>query len=267
MGVPVEGRHNNPQSCDAEADRGSPKGSEAFARRPEFYEQYWEDGDHHFEYNFEAAVQHRFPSICRVWGSLRAPGRVLDWGCGNGVLTYWMYENGFGSEVLGLDVSQKAVAYANACFARTRLSFRQMVPGASTQELGRYDALVCSHVLEHLDDPIAALRDLRGLAEWYVIEVPLESALVTNFLAARRGGSRSDNSVGHLQFWNREGFRAVVAAAGYYVVRDNLYASSPSCRYVGARKRALQRALLGLVGTDIYSRLMAVNYTVLARVK
>src|SRR5258707_833870 len=84
----------HPQSCDAEADRGSPKGSEAFARRPEFYEQYWEDADHHFEYNFEAAVQHRFPSICRVWGSLRAPGRVLDWGCGNGVLTYWMYENG-----------------------------------------------------------------------------------------------------------------------------------------------------------------------------
>ena len=267
MGVPVEGRHDNPQSCDAGADRGSPKDSEAFVCRQEFYEQYWEDGDHHFEYNFEAAVQHRFPSICRVWGSLRSPGRVLDWGCGNGVLTYWMHENGFGSEILGVDVSEKAVAYANACFARARLSFRPMVPGASTQELGRFDALVCSHVLEHLDDPIAALRELRGLAEWYVIEVPLESALVTNFLAARRGGSRSDNSVGHVQFWNREGFRAVVAAAGYYVVRDNLYASSPSCRYVGPRKRALQRALLGLVGTDIYSRLMAVNYTVLARVK
>jgi SAM-dependent methyltransferase len=267
MNVPVEGRHNNPQSCDAEADRGSPKGSEAFARRPEFYEQYWEDVDHHFEYNFEAAVQHRFPSICRVWGSLRAPGRMLDWGCGNGVLTYWMYENGFGSEVLGVDVSQTAVAYANKRFARTRLSFRQLAPGTSTQELGRFDALVCSHVLEHLDDPIAALRDLRGLAEWYVIEVPLESALVTNFLAARRGGSRSDNSVGHVQFWNREGFRAVVAAAGYYVVRDNLYASSPFCRYVGARKRSPQRALLALVGTDIYSRFMAVNYTVLARVK
>jgi len=60
---------------------------------------------------------------------------------------------------------------------------------------------------------------------------------------------------------------AVVAAAGYYVVRDNLYTSSPFCQYVGARKRALQRALLALVGTDIYSRFMAVNYTVLARVK
>jgi hypothetical protein len=142
-----------------------------------------------------------------------------------------------------------------------------MEPGASTHALGRFDGLVCSHVLEHLDDPIAALRDLRGLAEWYVFEVPLEYALVTNFLAARRGGNRCDNSVGHVQFWNREGFRAFVAAAGYHVVRDNVYASSPFCRYVGARKRALQRALLALVGTDIYSRFMAVNYTVLARVK
>jgi len=267
MNASVEGGHLDPHGGRAQADRGSPEGLAASAGRPEFYEQYWQDADYHLEYNFEAAVRHRFPSICRVWGSLRPPGRVLDWGCGNGVLTYWMFENGFGTEVLGVDVSETAIAHANERFARTRLSFRQMVPGSSTHELGRFDALVCSHVLEHLDDPIAALRDLHGLAEWYVFEVPLESALVTNFLAARRGGSRSDNSVGHVQFWNRQGFRTVVAEAGYHVVRDNLYASSPLCRYVGARKRVLQRALLTLVGTDIYSRLMAVNYTVLARVK
>jgi SAM-dependent methyltransferase len=120
MGVFVERRDVKPHSSDAEADRGPSMGSEASAGRPDFYERYWEDADHHFEYNFEAATRHRFPSICRVWGSLRSPGRVLDWGCGNGVLTYWMYENGFGSEVLGVDVSQTAVAYANERFARIR---------------------------------------------------------------------------------------------------------------------------------------------------
>ena len=268
MGFPVESLHINPHSSDTAADRGQPKGSEAAARQAGFYERYWEDADHHCEFNFEAAAHHRFPSICRVWGSLKCPDRVLDWGCGNGVLTYWMYENGFGSEVLGVDVSQTAVAYANEHFTRTRLSFRQVAPGTSAKELGRFDALVCSHVLEHLEDPIAALRDLRGLAEWYVIEVPLESALVTDFLAARRGGSRSDNNpVGHLHFWNRQGFRTIMEEAGYHIVRDNVYVSSPFCRYVGARKRAVQRAVLAIFGTDIYRRCMATNYTVLARVK
>ncbi len=267
MGVFLERRNVRPPGSDTEAGRGPSFGSEAPTGRPDFYERYWEDADHHFEYNFEAATRHRFPSICSVWGSLRSPARVLDWGCGNGVLTYWMYENGFGSEVLGVDVSQTAVAYANQRFARTRLSFRELAPGAPTGELGRFDALVCSHVLEHLDDPIAALRDLRGLAEWYVLEVPLESAIVTDFIAARRGGDRSDNPVGHLQFWNRDRFRSVLAQAGYFAVRDNLYASSPFCRYVGASKRFLQRGLHAVVGTEIYSRCMATNYTVLARVK
>jgi hypothetical protein len=122
-------------------------------------------------------------------------------------------------------------------------------------------------VLEHLVDPIAALRDLRGVADWYVIEVPLESALLTDIVAALRGGNRAHNSVGHVQFWKREQFRAVLAEAGYRIVRDNLYVSSPFCRFVGTPKRFVQRALLAIGGTEFYSRCMAANYTVLARVK
>jgi 2-polyprenyl-3-methyl-5-hydroxy-6-metoxy-1,4-benzoquinol methylase len=92
-------------------DQGSPGGTPAWAQasaagdQPGYYEQYWADAEGHVEFNFEAAVLYRFPSICRVWGSLKPPARVLDWGCGNGVLTFWMYENGFGGEVIGLDVS------------------------------------------------------------------------------------------------------------------------------------------------------------------
>ena len=239
--------------------------TQAAGDEPAFYEQYWEDADHHLEYNFEAAVRHRFPSIAHVWGMLKTPARVLDWGCGNGVLTYWMFENGFGREILGLDVSRTAIAYADRHFVRPGLSYRALDPAAPTAELGRFDALVCSHVLEHLADPVAALRNLRDLADWFVIEVPLESALVTDVAAALRAGRRDENAVGHLHFWNRNSFRSVLTDAGYQIVRDNVYASSPFCRYVGVRKRSVQRALIAVTGTEIYSRLMATNYTVLAR--
>lgn len=232
-----------------------------------FYEEFWADADYQLGYAFDSAVRDRFPAIQRVWGDLKRPQRVLDFGSGNGVLTYWMHCNGFAGDITGIDVSETGVTFGNRAFGRPGLRYERVEPGEPLDHLGRFDAVVSSHVVEHLDDPVAALRSMRGLAEWYVLEVPLEDCAVPNMLARLRGRGRKDNPVGHVQFWTKDTFRKVLADAGFLIVRDHNYASAPFSPYTGTAKRLTERALLGTVGLGVYSRLMATHYAVLARVK
>ncbi|WP_404385089.1 class I SAM-dependent methyltransferase [Caenispirillum salinarum] len=235
--------------------------------KPAFYEDFWADSDYQLGYAFDSAVRDRFPAVQTVWGDLKRPRRVLDFGSGNGVLTYWMHCNGFGDEILGIDVSDTGVGFGNRAFGRDGLRYQRVEPDAPLDHLGHFDALVSSHVVEHLDDPVKALRSMRGLAEWYVLEVPLEDCVVPNALAKIRGRDRKDNPVGHVQFWTRKAFGEVLEEAGFLVVRDYQYASAPFSPYTSTTKRILERALLSATGVRLYSRLMATHYAVLARVK
>lgn len=230
-----------------------------------FYETFWADSNYQTQYAFDAAVRERFPALLEVWGRLKYPRRVLDFGSGNGVLTYWMFANAFGEEVTGVEVSKTGVQFANQHFARRGLSFDHISPGQSLRSRGPFDVVVSSHVLEHLLDPIAVLNDLRSLAEWYVFEVPLENAIVPNTLAWLSRKDRYSNPVGHVQFWNRESFKSLLASTGYHVVREYRYASAPFSPYVAPWKRLAERALLGLTGTEIYGHWMSTHYAALVR--
>ena len=86
------------------------------------------------------------------------PGRLLDVGCGDGRYLHRMKLRGW--EVSGLDFDAAAVAAASRLYDITvhhgdLLSMR--LPECS------YDAIVLSHVIEHVPDPIALLAECRRL--------------------------------------------------------------------------------------------------------
>ena len=72
------------------------------------------------------AVQDRLPAIYKVWSNFEKPNKVLDFGCGNGVLTYLLKCSGFGKNILGVDVSKKGISYASKFFAGKDLNFKTM---------------------------------------------------------------------------------------------------------------------------------------------
>ena len=230
-----------------------------------FYERFWRDADYQLAYAFDSAVRDRYPAIRRVWGDLLSPSRVLDYGCGNGVLSYWMHCNGFGRDVIGLDVSRTGILSANRFFGRDGLEFRVLEADRTIPNLGHFDAVVASHVLEHIEAPGEVLARLGPIAEWFILEVPLEDCLVQSVLAKLRRRDRLDNPVGHVQFWNRKSFRRFVESCGFIIVRDHLYTSSPYSLYTHPIKRLVERGALAILGTKFYSFFMASHYTVLAR--
>ncbi len=92
--------------------------------------------------------------------SLPLQSRILDVGCGNGVISRHLGRVGF--RVIGIDVSEKTIEKARASTTLPNVSFMNKSAEELIAEGEQYDAVICSEVLEHLKNPAALLQVLHG---------------------------------------------------------------------------------------------------------
>jgi 2-polyprenyl-3-methyl-5-hydroxy-6-metoxy-1,4-benzoquinol methylase len=100
------------------------------------------------------------------------PGeRVLDVGCGVGALAADL-ARARGALVTGVDLDRRAVAEARRAHRDPRLTFLEA--DARALPAGRFDVVILSNVLEHLDDRVAFLREVvaRAAPGRVLIRVP-----------------------------------------------------------------------------------------------
>ena len=93
--------------------------------------------------------------------------RVLDVGCGGGILSDAMAR--MGSNVVGIDLSAKAlkVAQLHALEADTRsVEYREIAAEELATELpGHFDVVTCMEMLEHVPDPASVVRACAALVK------------------------------------------------------------------------------------------------------
>jgi 2-polyprenyl-3-methyl-5-hydroxy-6-metoxy-1,4-benzoquinol methylase len=82
---------------------------------------------------------------------LPANAEVLDVGCGNGVISRSLGERGF--NVRGIDISEKTIERARALNTLPNVRFEVVSAEKLVAEGKRYHAVICSEVLEHLNEP------------------------------------------------------------------------------------------------------------------
>jgi SAM-dependent methyltransferase len=89
----------------------------------------------------------------------KRPGaRLLDVGCGGGDILVWAQARGW--RVSGLDPSARAVATARS---RGMTDMRVGDLESTAFEADSFDAIIMSHSLEHVHDPLAAIRKCRRI--------------------------------------------------------------------------------------------------------
>jgi len=103
------------------------------------------------------------------------PGsRVLDVGCGNGLLAYEIATRIPRSKVLAIDISPRAIKKATDSFRADNLEF---ICGDALKELPdqAVDVIVLSNVLEHLEPRVPFLKTLarRYRPQKFLIRVPM----------------------------------------------------------------------------------------------
>jgi SAM-dependent methyltransferase len=81
-----------------------------------------------------------------------------------------------------------------------------------------FDAVVCLEVLEHLEDPMAAVEELLRVARLAVVlSVPYEPWFRLGNLLRGKYLSGLGNHPEHIQHWNPRRFRRLLAATGQEV--------------------------------------------------
>jgi 2-polyprenyl-3-methyl-5-hydroxy-6-metoxy-1,4-benzoquinol methylase len=83
---------------------------------------------------------------------------VLDVGCGNGIISRSLGRKGF--TVLGIDISEKAIERAKTLNDLSNVSFQVMSAEQLAVNEEKYHAVICSEVLEHLNQPEKLLQVL-----------------------------------------------------------------------------------------------------------
>lgn len=152
---------------------------------------------------------------------LREGEKVLDVGCGAGELAWDMAERAK-VDVVAMDLDLAKISEAQRLRAHPRVRYRQGDVLVEFPE-GRYDVVVLSNVLEHLEGRTIFLRRLRGLtgAARFLIRVPTYHRDWRVPLKAELGlDCRLDPT--HTLEYTREGFLAEMEEAGLEVTEMDL---------------------------------------------
>jgi 2-polyprenyl-6-hydroxyphenyl methylase/3-demethylubiquinone-9 3-methyltransferase len=124
---------------------------------------------HWWDTGSEFRPLHEINPLRLEWINGRAPlagKRVLDVGCGGGILAESMARKG--ADVTGIDLSDKALKVADLHSLESGIQVRYekiAVEELAAREPGSYDVVTCMEMLEHVPDPGSVVRACAALAK------------------------------------------------------------------------------------------------------
>ena len=114
--------------------------------------------DHKYAYNFDLDVMHRF--MVRSFEPFFRPGNCLELGSFQGSFTRRLLQHF--DDLTCVEASEEAIATMQQTLGDSVKCIHGLFESVSLPE--RYDNIVLTHVLEHLDDPVMVLRRIND--EW-----------------------------------------------------------------------------------------------------
>lgn len=170
-----------------------------------------------------------FNDISELLGMLEdKPAAIFEAGCGEGEITCFLKGLYPEASIDAFDISEKVISEAEK--KNPEINF--YVGNIYTMELrkplktnvclrgGGYDIVVCSEVLEHLEEPEKALQKCAEMSKQYILlSVPNEP--IWRILNMLRGKYWKDfgNTPGHIQHWSKKAFCKLIEQSGLKLIK------------------------------------------------
>jgi 2-polyprenyl-6-hydroxyphenyl methylase/3-demethylubiquinone-9 3-methyltransferase len=160
------------------------------------------------------------PSLLKVLGRFApnpARARVIDIGCGNGVVTNQIQLLGF--NVVGVEPSRDGVEQAKKAFPGVLVEMASAYDDLY-ERFGEFDIAVCLEVVEHLYSPHVLMRNIARLLKSggvVVISTPYHGYAKNVVLSLAGKWDFHHHPLiehGHIKFWSRASLERLVADAG-----------------------------------------------------
>lgn len=135
---------------------------------------------------------------------------ILEVGCGEGYLTDLLSQWKEGAQIWGIDLSQNV--FDPGARTKPRLHFSAQSAYELAFPAESFDLVVGAEVLEHLESPQQALKEIQRVVRTYVLlSVPREP--IWRLLNVARLAYLRDlgNTPGHIQHWTTQGFVRLVS--------------------------------------------------------
>ena len=146
-------------------------------------------------------------------------GRLLDVGCGHGLLLDEARKRGY--DTVGLELSREAAQHAREALGLDvrELPLESFSEGTNGDSPGGFDVVVLADVLEHLDDPVDAIDRCAGLLRpggVLCVVTPDPSSLTAKLAGARWWGYLPAHTV----LLPRRTLRELISARGLVISAD-----------------------------------------------
>lgn len=163
------------------------------------------------------------PAILKALADFKiAPCRAFDLGCGNGVVTNWLSEQGF--KTCGVDPSPTGIATARRAFPTADLHVGSAYDPLH-ESFGTFPLVISLEVVEHVYAPRTYARCIRNLLApngYALISTPYHGYLKNLTLAVTGKMDVHFTALwdhGHIKFWSRETLSTLLTDAGLSVLR------------------------------------------------
>jgi 2-polyprenyl-3-methyl-5-hydroxy-6-metoxy-1,4-benzoquinol methylase len=169
------------------------------------YDVQWANMKDYIRYN--PGARHRRRLIVGAMKKLQVPPlRILDAGCGLGATINELTQVFPSASFTGIDFSPGAIEWCEDTFTEHQWFVADVCKPFS---FGKFDLILCTEVIEHLDDPVATIRNL-------LTQLDIDGNLILTTPNGRI--HQTEKFVGHLQHFNQNQLIEVVKSAGGRIV-------------------------------------------------
>lgn len=149
------------------------------------------------------------------------PQTVIEVGAGDGCILHYLNESGFGKELYALEIAESGVQLIK----NRKLDRLKEVHAFDGYQIpypdDSFDLVILAHVLEHVEHERQLLRELKRVARYLVIEVPLDY----RFGVDKRMKHFLD--YGHINMYTPTSLRFLLQSEGLEILADKTSLTPP----------------------------------------